>query len=222
MEAGRVPGLVNPSEPRSSFGALTRRRFLLIGGAVTVGAALTACIGGGDDKQSQEDTGGAEGRRVDVTIVRTLSSLEALAVVVYDAALASGLLTTAAVGDLATLFRSHHREHGALFQDVTRDLRGTPFTEPNPAVRAQLQPRIDGVRDEAGVVALALDTEAILAETYQATVGAFGDKSFNVAAMSVGGAEARHVAALAQALGQPPVPSAFQGTDRAVPAGTGV
>jgi hypothetical protein len=55
-----------------------------------------------------------------------------------------------------------------------------------------------------------------------AGIAAFGDKSFNVAAMSVGGAEARHVAELAQVLGQPPVPSAVQGTARAVLAGTGV
>jgi Ferritin-like domain/TAT (twin-arginine translocation) pathway signal sequence len=211
-----------PSDPASLFGPLTRRRFLQIGGAVTLGAALTACIGDGGNEQSQDNTGGAEGRRVDITIVRTLSSLEALAVVVYETGLGSGLLTTPAVADLANVFQSHHREHGALFQGVTRDLRGTPFTQPNPAVLQQLQPEIDALRDEAGVVALARDTEAILAETYEATVGAFGDKSFNVAAMSVGGAEARHFTALAQVLGQPPVPSAFQGSGRAVPAGTGV
>jgi signal transduction protein with GAF and PtsI domain len=40
--------------------------------------------------------------------------------------------------------------------------------------------------------------------------------------MSVGGAEARHAAALAQALGVPPVPQAFEATDRAVAAGNGV
>ena len=213
---------MRPSEPGSLFGALTRRRFLQIGGAVTLGAALTACIGDGGDKQSQENVGGAEGRRVDITVIRTLSSLEALAVVVYETGLGSGLLTTPAVADLANVFQSHHREHGALLQGVTRDLRATPFTEPNPAVRQQLQPEIDALRDEAGVVGLALDIEVVLAETYQAAVGAFGDKSFNVAAMSVGGAEARHVAALAQVLGQAPVPRAFQGTERAVPTGTGV
>jgi hypothetical protein len=211
-----------PSEPVPALGALTRRRFLQIGGAVTLGAALTACIGDGDSKQSREDTGGAEGRRADITITRTLSSLEALAVVVYETGLGSGLLTTPAVADLAQLFQSHHREHGALFQGVTRDLRGAPFAEPNPAVLQQLQPELDAVRDEAGFVGLALGIEGTLAETYQATMGGFGDNSFNVAAMSVGGAEARHVAALAQVLRTPPVPSAFQGTERAVPVGTGV
>ncbi len=69
---------------------------------------------------------------------------------------------------------------------------------------------------------LAFDVETVLAETYQATMGYYGDKSFNVAAMSVGGAEARQTAALAQVLGQDPVPQAFQRIERAVKTGTGV
>jgi hypothetical protein len=53
-------------------------------------------------------------------------------------------------------------------------------------------------------------------------MGTFADRSFNVAAMSVVGAEARHGAALAQALGVQPVPQAFETTERAVPARNGV
>jgi hypothetical protein len=201
---------------------VTRRRFLQIGGTVTLGAVLAACLGDGGSETSREDTGGAEGRRTDITITRTFTSIEEVAVAVYGAGLASGLLATSAVIDLANLFESHHREHAALFRAATRDLRGEPFTEPNPVVMQQLRPRIDGLQDEAAVVTLALDVETVLAETYQATVGAFGDKSFNVASMSVGAADARHAAALAQVLQQPPAPLAFQGTDQAVPAGTGV
>jgi hypothetical protein len=201
---------------------VTRRRFLQIGGTVTLGAVLAACLGDGDSESAREDTGGAEGRRTDITITRTFASIEEVAVAVYGAGLGSGLLTTPAVIDLANLFESHHREHAALFRGATRDLRGEPFTEPNPVVMEQLRPRIDGLRDETAVVALAVEVETILTETYQATVGAFGDKSFNVASMSVGGAEARHAAALAQVLRQPPAPLAFQGTEQAVPAGTAV
>jgi Ferritin-like domain len=201
---------------------VTRRRFLQIGGTVTLGAVLAACLGDGGSETTREDTGGAEGRRTDITITRTFASIEEVAVAVYGAGLGSGLLATSAVIDLANLFESHHREHAALFRGATRDLRGEPFTEPNPVVMQQLRPRIDGLQDEAAVVTLAFDVETVLAETYQATMGAFGDKSLNVASMSVGGAEARHVAALAQVLQQPPAPLAFQGTEQAVPAGTGV
>ncbi len=201
---------------------ITRRRFLQIGGAVSLGAVLTACIGSGDSKAAKDTTGGAEGRRTDIRIMRTLSSLEVVAVVTYTTGLDSGALTTPAVADLAKEFRAHHQEHAALFQGTTRDLRGTPFDEPNSAVLERLQPELGDLRDETGVVSLALDVETILAETYQGTVGAFGDKSFSVAAMSVGGAEARHAAALARILGQPAAPAAFQGTQHAVQPGTGV
>jgi hypothetical protein len=201
---------------------ITRRRFLQVGGAASMGALLTACIGGGGSKAAKDTTGGAAGRRADITIMRTLSSLEAVAVVVYTTGVDSGLLTTPAVAELAKQFRAHHQEHAALFEGTTKDLRGTPFNDPNPTVLEQLQPEIRGLRDETGVVSLALDVETVLAQTYQGTMGAFGDKSFNVAAMSVGGAEARHAAVLAQTLGQPAAPTAFQATQRAVQPGTGV
>jgi hypothetical protein len=205
-----------------SLARITRRRFLQIGGAASMGAILSACIGGGSSKAAKDTTGGAAGRRADITIMRTLSSLEAVAVVVYTTGLDSGLLTTPAVADLAKQFRAHHQEHAALFEGTTTDLRGTPFDDPNPTLLGQLQPEIRGLRDETGVVSLALDVETVLAQTYQGTMGAFGDKSFNVAAMSVGGAEARHAAALARILGRPAAPNAFQETQRAVQPGTGV
>jgi hypothetical protein len=207
---------------RKPVDVLTRRRFLQIGGTLSMGAVLAACIGGGSTKRSPDSSGGAGGRKADVTILRTLSSVEAVAIVVYTATLDSGLVTTPAVADLADVFRSHHREHAALFEGTTRDLGGAPFADPNPIVMQQVQTSLDGLRDEAAALSIAFDVETILADTYQATIGTFADRSFNVAAMSVGGAEARHAAALAQALGVQPVPQAFETTERAVPAGSGV
>jgi Ferritin-like domain len=201
---------------------LTRRRFLQIGGVVSMGAVLAACIGGGSSKRSRDSSGGAGGRRADASILRALSSVEAVALVVYTSALDRGLVATPSTADLFELFRSHHREHAALFERTTADLGGTPFTDPNPIVIEQVQPALDALRDERAAVALAFDVETILADTYQSTMGSFADPSFNVAAMSVGGAEARHTAALAQALGLPPVPQAFETTERAIAAGNGV
>jgi hypothetical protein len=201
---------------------VTRRRFLLVGGTLSMGAVLAACLGDGSSKRSRDSTGGAAGRRADTPIIRTLSSVEAAAVALYATGLDSGLLTTPAVANLATLFRAHHQEHAALFEATTRDLGGAPFEGPNPVVMQALQPAIDNLRDEASVIRLAFDVETILAETYQATMGTFADKSFNVAAMSVGGAEARHAAALAETIGLSPAPQGFDTMERAVPAGSGV
>jgi hypothetical protein len=207
---------------RKPVDVLTRRRFLQIGGTLSMGAVLAACIGGGSTKRSPDSTGGTGGRKADATILRTLSSVEGVAIVVYTTTLDSGLLTTPAVVDLVDTFRSHHREHAALFEGTTRDLGGAPFTDPNPILMQQVQISLDGLRDEAAAVSLAFDVETILADTYQSTMGTFADKSFNVAAMSAGGAEARHAAALAQALGVQPVPGAFETPERAVPADNGV
>lgn len=204
------------------MGRVTRRRFLQVGGTLSMGAILAACIGGGSTKRARDSSGGAAGRRADATILRTLSSVEAAAVVVYTRALDAGLLSTPGARQLGTLFRSHHREHAELFERTTADLGGRPFTDPNPVVMQELQPALDGLGDEVAALRLAFDVETILADTYQATMGTFADKSFNVAAMSVGGAEARHAAALAQSIGVAPVPQAFETPERAVPAGNGV
>ena len=145
---------------RKPVDVLTRRRFLQIGGTLSMGAVLAACIGGGATKRSPDSSGGAGGRKADATILRTLSSVEAVAIVVYTTTLDSGLLTTPAVADLAGVFRSHHREHAALFEGTTRDLGGAPFTDPNPIVMQQVKSSLDGLRDETAAVSLAFDVES--------------------------------------------------------------
>jgi len=204
------------------MGGVTRRRFLQIGGTLSASALLAACIGGGSTKRSRDSSGGARGRQADATIVRTLSSVETAAVVVYTRVIDAGLLSTPVPSELGELFRSHHQEHAELFRRTTADLGGRPFTDPNAVVMQQLGPRLDTLGDEATALRVVFDVETILADTYQATMGTFADKSFNVAAMSVGGAEARHAAAIAPSIGLSPAPQALASPDRAVPAGNGV
>ena len=218
-----------PTRAKRDFAldGINRRRFIQIGGVTIASAAILAACSDSDDDSSDGGDGdgdgdGAQASDTDIAILRTASSLEELAVAVYQTAIDSGLVTTMAVVDAAMLFQSQHQEHAALFEGATEDAGGEPFTEPNPAVMEQLQPAIDALADETGVVQLAYDLENVAAQTYQSAVGAFTDASFNVATMSVGGVEARHAAVLAQVLSRPPVPAAFQVTDDAVMAGTGV
>lgn len=158
----------------------------------------------------------------DVVLLRTASSLEYLAVAVYQKAIDSGLVTTTAVGDAAMRFQEHHQAHADYFVKATKDMGGDPFTMPNPAVLASLQSTIAALEDEKGVLALALTLERAAAATYQSGVGKVTDVTLNKSLMSVGGVEARHAAVLAGALGQPPVPVAFTTLDGAVMVGTGV
>ncbi|MGH9149117.1 MAG: ferritin-like domain-containing protein [Acidimicrobiales bacterium] len=205
------------------LGGFNRRRFLKFGGLSVATAAVFAACG---DDDSGGDAGSATpttaASQADITILRTASSLEELAVAVYDTAIKSGLVKTAAIGDAAKLFQEQHREHSALFKTETTQRGGTAFDRPNPAVMSMIQPTINGLKDETGVVRLAFDLELAAAQTYQSTVGKFADPKLNVAAMSVGGVEARHVEILRAVLKESAVPKAFQTTEAAVAAGTGV
>ena len=203
-----------------------------IGGLSVATAAVFAACGTDDSDPGPRATGevgtdttateGEKGVDGDIRILRTASSLEVLAVEVYQKAIDSGLVKTAAVADAAKLFQAQHREHGELFQGATKELGGEPFDKANPVVLQSLQGPIGALQDEMGVLELALMLEQAAAATYQSTVGAFTDASLNQAAMSVGGVEARHVAVLSSVLQKAPVPRAFQTKDGAVAAGTGV
>lgn len=215
-------------------GGVNRRKFLQIGGLSVASAAVFAACGNSKSTDGQDaksavgnatDKGSAAGSgaaQSDITILRTASSLEVLAVDVYQKAIDSGLVKNTAIADAAKLFQSQHKEHAALFQGATKKMGGTEMTEANPVVLQSLQGPIAALKDENGIVELALMLEQAAAATYQSTVGAFKDLSLNQAAMSVGGVEARHVAVLSSVLKKPAAPKAFQTTDGAVAAGTGV
>jgi rubrerythrin len=224
------------------LGGLNRRGLFKIGGITVASAAVLAACGDDSDTSGSAATTAAAGTTVapggagttavsgmsgDVVILRTASSIEELAVAAYQTAIDSGLVTTTAVGDAAKLFQAQHKEHSGLFQGATTAAGGEPFAEANPALLDALKPMIDGLKDEAGVIAFALELEQVAAQTYQANVGTFADPSLNVAIMSVGGVEARHAAVLASVLGAMPgseqlFPTAFQSTTKAVMPGTGV
>lgn len=232
------------------LGGLTRRHLLRVGGLGIAGAAVLAACGS-DSNDSKSSTAGTAGTTMatatsmatettmatetsmatettmadmagDVLLLRTASSIEHLAVAAYQIAIDSGLVTTTAVGDAAKLFQSHHMEHAAFFEAATTSAGGDPFTEANAAILAQLQPTIDALQDETGVLMLALSLERAAAATYQSGVGIVTDVELNTALMSVGGVEARHAAVIAGVLAQAAVPLAFATAEGAVPAGTGV
>ena len=226
VDAGTKADLVLP-------GGVNRRKFLQIGGLTVATAAVFAACGSDDeegtsvagdagDSNTGEGSADGKGSASDIKILRTASSLEVLAVDVYQKAIDSGLVKTAAVGDAAKLFQAQHKEHAELFEGATKKLGGEPFDKANPVVLQSLQPMIAALRDEMGVLKLAYDLERAAAATYFSTVGAFTDLTLNQAAMSVGGVEARHVAILGSIVAPQTSPPAFLTKDGAVAAGTGV
>jgi hypothetical protein len=221
-----------PAEAKSDLllGGMHRRRFLYLGSAaVATSAVFSACRGATPPVSvvpATTTTSLFHPSTADATILRTASSLEALAVSTYTKVLATGLVKTASTLDLVKLFQMQHSQHGDLFQRGTRNAGGTAFSDPNPVVMAQLvQPRLAALMTEADAVSLAYDLEHLLAASYQADIGTFENHAFNTTTASVGASEARHVALLAviggkSATGTPD--GAFQVDTDAVKPATGV
>lgn len=207
---------------------VNRRRFMQIGGVSVLSAAVLAACGKDDKKSSSGSTGksgGSKGSDSDIAILRTASSLEHVAIDVYQKAIdnAGALGISAGVADVAKLFQSQHKDHAGLFEGATKEAGGDPFTTANPAVLDSLKGRIAALKSEMDVIVLARDLENVAAATYQSTVGAYDNLAYNAASMSVGGVEARHAAVLNGVLKADAFSSkAFHTTTGAVAVGTGL
>lgn len=199
-----------------------RRRLFQVGGLAAAAAGLSACINGkGSGSAVTTTTSTTLATKGDVSVLRTASSIEALLVQAYQKILDANLVTTPALLDNVKLFQDQHKAHVTFFASATKRGGGTAYNDPNPALVAQLAQQVAGLSSERDALQLVYALEKQAAATYQADIGTLDDAALHEAVMSVGGAEARHVAVLAQAVGQNPVPSAFASTDGAVAAGTG-
>jgi hypothetical protein len=221
---------VSHAEKAHLLGVPTRRQALKIGGATVIGAAILAACGSDDDDSGTSGTtddstsGSGSGSsevagdsELDLTLLRTATSLEIAAVNTYQAAIDSGLVTTMAIADAAVLFQEQHQEHADLLSTATTDAGGEAYTEPNPFVQENvIDPALEMLTDETSVVTFALQLENVAAQTYAFAAGALSTPAFRQAIMTIGGVEARHAAVLAGVLEEAQVPNAFLPTDEAV------
>jgi hypothetical protein len=223
------------------LGVPDRRQFLRIGGMAVAGSAiLVACGSDGDDSASSSSTTAGEattttaamggdtttttapdGAEMDLTLLRTASSIEILAINAYQAAVDSGLVTDQAVADAALLFQSQHEDHNAALQAQTETLGGEPYTDPNPYLQENVVgPALEAVTDQLSVVRLALELENAAAQTYTLAGGLLSTPELRQTIMSIGGVEARHAAVLygvVDGAGAPQVPVPFMPTADAAP-----
>jgi rubrerythrin len=199
-----------------------RRQLFRLGGlTVASGAVLAACaydagepgpVGIGDAPEEAPDV-----LVNDVVLLRTASSLEHVAIDVYQLVIDAGVLP-GGVADVAKRFQADHRQHAEAFETLTTEFGGTPFACANPKIwsaliepvwtritegieatdAAKAIPPSDDPTLDALNVAHAL--EAIAGSTYQALVSAFSQPQLRRDAMEVGKVEARHAALLALAI----------------------
>lgn len=193
------PGGLTPDSPR---GGIHRRRLLEMGGLCLVSAVLAACSGGRSSSSrtpgppGETSTTGAPTNAVDIAVLRTASSIEHFAVGLYMEAAGLNLVRTPAVSEVAKYFADHHSQHAADLEAWTVKAGGQPFSEANPVLSRMATGRVAALQSEADVVRLVYEAENVAASTYLASAGLFTDHSLNAVIMSVGSAEARHMAVL--------------------------
>jgi len=180
----------------SSF---NRRGLLMAGGGVM--AAMPAACADQTPKPQVPEGGAATPTTVtiapppvnDVTLLRTASSIEILAVQTYQKGIDSGLLTTPALLDAAKLFRDQHHDHNELFTAATTQAGGQPYTEPNPYIQLKaVDTVLPSVVKEVDLVNLALELEDTAGGSYQVWVQLFSTRELRQTIQSVGAVERRH------------------------------
>jgi hypothetical protein len=188
-----------------------RRTFFKVGGVTIMGAAVLAACGDTDDdasgsSSSTSTTMGGDQDNVDLALARTAASLEKLAVDTYQTGIDSGLVTTMAIADSATLFQSHHQEHLDALNGAIKNAGGDEVTEANEAVfKALIEPAVTAAKAEADIVQIAFDLENAAAQTYVFAGGTLTTPELRSTIMTIGGIEARHAAILqVSGLGQAP------------------
>jgi rubrerythrin len=175
-----------------------RRLFIGRSGLALSGAAV-ALLAGNEALAARAGSATAG----DVQILNTALAAELEAIAAYQLGADSKLLQ-GGVLDLARTFQGHHREHAQLLAR-TVDKLGGKVAQDKPSYDFP----VEQLKTQADVLGFAARLEQGAVSAYLGAVPLFGNRELAKAAASILGDEAMHWAILRQALGQPPVPSAF-------------
>lgn len=200
---------------------LGRRDVFRIGGFSVAAAAVLAACGEYSSGQIGRVGTAKEGEKLpeavvnDVVLLRTASSLEHSALAVYAAVVDNRDLLDAAFVDVVKRFMADHEEHAALFEKLTKDAGGIPWTKGNPrldeGIIAPIIQRITKGADatpvakaigpsdnpKRDVLNFAHGLESLAGATYQSLVTLLSVPSLRAEAVNVGAREVRHAALLA-------------------------
>lgn len=192
-------------EVAALLGVPTRRQVLRLGGTAIAGAVLLGACSDDDepaagDRRGAPTTTGPEqvpGPDLDLVLVNTAISVEAVAVSAYGTTLASGLVERDSVRAALTMFQAHHAAHRDALVAIVQEAGGEPFTTPNPVVRAAfVDPGLASAAGEGDLVRLAHQIEQAAAQTYVHATGSVSTATLRATTASIAGVEARHAAVL--------------------------
>jgi rubrerythrin len=177
---------------------LAARRLFLGRTGLTLSGAAVALLAGNDALAAKAGAGAQ-----DVQILNTALGAELEAIAAYQLGADSKLLQ-AGVLDLALSFQGHHKEHADLLAKTVTKLGGKPAQ-----AKANYNFPVGQLKSQVDVLKFAAGLEQGAVSAYLGAVPLFGNRDLAKAAASILGDEAMHWAILRQALGEPPVPTAF-------------
>lgn len=176
-----------------------RRLFLGRSGGLVLSGAAVALLAGNDALAAKAD-GATAG---DIQILNTAIGAELEAIAAYQLGAESKLLTKPVL-DLALTFQGHHKQHATLLAGTVEKLGGKAAT-----AKTKYDFPVDQLKTELDVLKFAARLEQGAVSAYLGAVPLFANRDLSKAAASILGDEAMHWAVLRQAMGEPPVPSAF-------------
>jgi rubrerythrin len=139
----------------------------------------------------------------DARILNTALGAELEAIAAYQLGAESGLLQKPVL-DLAVTFQGHHKQHAELLSKTIVTLGGKPVV-----AKSKYTFPTDKLKTQTDVLRFASLLEKGAVSAYLGAVPIFDNRDLAKAAASILGDESMHWAILRNALGEPPVPSAF-------------
>ncbi|GAB2897992.1 ferritin-like domain-containing protein [Paralcaligenes sp. KSB-10] len=176
----------------------SRRAFLGKSGMLLSGTAVALLAG--REALAKGTKGSAAS---DARILNTALGAELEAIAAYQLGAESGLLQKPVL-DLAVTFQGHHKQHAELLSKTIVTLGGKPVV-----AKSKYTFPTDKLKTQTDVLRFASLLEKGAVSAYLGAVPIFDNRDLAKAAASILGDESMHWAILRNALGEPPVPSAF-------------
>lgn len=176
------------------------RRGLAFGGAVVAASSIPLLLSVRNAFAAGE---------ADKTILAEAIRLERIAVLAYDKAIETGLLSRG-VERLAKLIAGHEREHAGALTTALTDLGQPQPAQPTAKDIDSVVKGIDDVNSQADILNFAIELETAAVAAYHDAQQKFYDAKLLQAGASIMASEGQHLVGLRQALNKPPVPNAFE------------
>jgi hypothetical protein len=176
--------------------ALDRRKALALGANTLSAAGVLAVLGSATPRGAHAAAAPAQ----DVALLNAALALEHEGISAYQLGAESGLLVPEVL-KVAVTFQGHHKQHRDALAGAVRRLGGRPV-EPKPLSAYAADLGAAGLKDQTGVLRLALKLERGAANAYLGLIPSLAGTDLHVLAARMAGDEAFHAAVLGGALGE--------------------